>query len=270
MLANITPVAAQLSIWIAFGVVALIAIGLFARWLIDCPRETVDAGLIWRAVRIYSHFFHHLRVEGKQWLPRERYPGPLVVVMNHTAGVDPVLVQAVCPFYVRYVMAEDMRLPTFEWLWNWSQAIFVDRVKRSAHGTREALRHLKEGGVLGIFPEGGLERPACHILPFEAGVGMIVKRTGAKVLPIVIDGTPAVDPAWASLWTSSHARLRIKEPIDYRGSGLSATQITEDLRARFAEWTGWPLIDEEQARELVEKSTINERSGRSTNSLPAA
>jgi 1-acyl-sn-glycerol-3-phosphate acyltransferase len=261
---------AEIAMWVLFALIAVLALGLFSRWLLNNPRQTVDGGLIFHAVRIYSRLFHHLRVEGREHIPRDRHPGPLIVVMNHTAGVDPVLVQAACPFFVRYVMAEDMRLPRYEWLWKWATVIFVDRVKRTAQGTREALRHLAEGGVLGIFPEGGLERPPCHILPFEPGIGLIVRRTGARVLPVVIDGTPQVDPAWASLWTSSHSRLRFMQPISYRGSKLSAGEIAGDLQRRFASWTGWPMLSSENAAEATDADVEATTDGRSTRRQPAA
>jgi len=260
---------AEVIIWALFGIGALVALGAFGRWMLANPMESVDGGLVWRATRVYVHCFHHLTVEGKEHLPKGRRPGPLVVVMNHTAGVDPVLVQAICRFYVRYVMAQDMRLPNYEWLWQWAGTIFVDRKGGSAQGTREAVRHLESGGVIGIFPEGGLERPPRHIMAFEPGVGMIVRRTGARVLPIVIDGTPIVDPAWASLWKPSRSRLRIMAPIYYGGSGLDANEIAEGRRKRFVQWTGWPTIETSAARR---QEIAGERptSPRSADSLPAA
>ncbi|WP_410961928.1 lysophospholipid acyltransferase family protein, partial [Salmonella sp. SAL4359] len=81
----------------------------------------------------------------------------------------------------------------------------VDRYGREIAAAREAVRHLQSGGVVGIFPEGNLERPPCHILPFLPGVGLIVHRSGAPVIPVLISGTPQIDPAWSSLWRRSRA-----------------------------------------------------------------
>jgi 1-acyl-sn-glycerol-3-phosphate acyltransferase len=167
-------------------------------------------------------------------------------------------------------MAEDMRLAKAEWLWQWSTVIFVDRVKRSAHGTRDAVRHLAEGGVLGIYPEGGLERPARHLLPFEPGVGLLIRRTGATVIPVIIDGTPQVDPAWASLWTRSHSRLRVMEPISYRGSKLSAEEIARDLQRRFASWTGWPVLEHADGEDAGSSGAATATPDRSQRRQPAA
>jgi len=167
--------------------------------------------------------------------------GPMIVVSNHTCGIDPFLVSAVMPRRVCWLMAEDMRVRWLGWFWNWAGVIFVARNRHGKSGIRRARTHLKEGGMIGIFPEGKIERPAGRLLPFAPGVGVLVKRTGARVLPVVIDGTPDVPTAWDSLYTASNARVRVMQPIDYSKSGLSSAEIANDLEQRFLGWTGWEL-----------------------------
>lgn len=165
-----------------------------------------------------------------------------------------MLIQAALPFEVRWMMAQDMHTESLQWIWDFCKTIFVDRQvdneKRiDTRGLREALRHLKTGGVLGIFPEGNIERPPKEILPFREGVGMLIARNGAEVLPVVIEGTPAVEPVWASLWTPSHVTLRFLEPILFdrsgksRGPGSTPSDIADRLRDVFLEATGWPAND---------------------------
>lgn len=242
------PLTLQTLTWpVVIGFWAIIALagwllwGVVARWLSSAPREDFETALAWRLSQIYVRLVHGLRVEGVEHIPAG--PGPLVVVANHTAGVDPILVQSVCPFFVRWMMALDMRLPSLEWLWTWIDVISVDRGGREIVAAREAMRHLAEGGVVGIFPEGTLERPHEHILPFLPGVGLIVHRTGAAVLPVLICGTPQVDPAWSSLWRTSRARIRFLPRVDYASTGMRAAEITADLRSRFIEASGWPVCD---------------------------
>ena len=231
--------------WTILGLALWLALAFLVRWLLDNPREDLLTGIACRSFLTYGKLVHRLLVEGADNIPRERHPGPLVVVANHTAGVDPLLVQGVCPFEIRWMMAEDMRVGGLEWFWSWARIIFVDRQgHRDLHGAREAIRHLKSGGVLGIFPEGGLERPPRELMPFQRGVGLILSKTGAPVLPVVIDGTPQVDPAWASLWRRSNSRLRFGSIIDYASSALKPREYADDLRHRYAEWTGWPLNDD--------------------------
>jgi 1-acyl-sn-glycerol-3-phosphate acyltransferase len=236
---------------------ALGALGCLWRWLMDNPRHDLDTGLFWRLAQLYAKHYHGLEVVGTPHIPTTDNPGSLIVVANHTAGVDPILIQAVCPFEIRWIMAEDMRLPSLEWFWTWAGIISIPKGNELG-ATREAIRYVKHGkhdaphaptsdgrparsgGVLGIFPEGAIERPDRQILPFLRGVGLIIKKSDALVLPVIIEGTPQVDPAWASLWRPGRARLTFKQPLDYRNSTLTPEEISADLRRRYLEWTGWP------------------------------
>lgn len=233
----------MLWLWVIVGLLGLTVLGVISRWLLDNPRREVEYGVGLRLLELYALVVHRVRVLGGEHRPRGTGVGPLIVVANHTAGVDPILVQCVCPFEVRWLMARDMMVASAEAIWRWLAVIPVSRSARDAGGTREALRHLEAGGVIGIFPEGGIERPPQTIVPFLGGVGLLIKRSGARVLPIVIRGTPQVDPAWASLRTPSRSTLEFKPSIDYTGSGMSAEEIALDLRRRYLEWTGWPAND---------------------------
>ncbi len=233
----------SVALWIIAGLAALIFAGFVTRWLLNNPWGDVVGGLLYRFGRGYLLVFQRLRVRGADQAPEGRKPGPLIVVANHTAGVDPLLVQAACPFPIRWVMAQDMRHPWLEPIWKWHRVIFVDREHPTSGGFREALRHLKDGGVLGIFPEGGLERPAKTLRPFLPGVGVLVRKTKAPVLPILIDGGPPVDPAWASLWRPGKYTVHIKAPVELATEG-SSEEIAAELQNLYREWTGWEVSSE--------------------------
>lgn len=225
--------------WIIPALAVLLAFALFCRWLLDAPRdEDVVLGLIYRFIQLYSRWFHHLRVTGLENVPRTKDPGPLVVVCNHTAGIDPLLVQSLCLFQVRWMMALDMRMSRLDWFWNWSGMIFVDRTGKDQVGMREAIRHVNDGGVVGVFPEGALERPPRHLLPFHPGVGLIVSRTGAPVLPMIIEGTPVVKQPWDSLTRQSHSSITVGPMM--RFDGMKAAEISRRLREWYTVQTGWP------------------------------
>ncbi|MEO1130007.1 MAG: lysophospholipid acyltransferase family protein [Planctomycetota bacterium] len=241
----------MISAWVILGLAAagwvvLIVIG---RWLgaVGFRDGDLGAALTVRIFQVYARTLHTLRTCGNEFVPPrtpDPTPGqpPLIVVCNHTAGVDPVLVQAALPFEIRWIMAEDMRARQLEWFWRFGRVIFVDRDKREARSLRDALRHLTEGGVLGVFPEGNLERPPRHLLPFQSGIGFLVRRSGATVLPAIVDGTPQCDPAWASLARPSRSTVRFLPPVSYPDK-TSPDDIVADLRQRFANATGWPMTD---------------------------
>lgn len=208
------------------------------------PWGSVEAGLVALVASVYARLVHRLRVEGRRCIPQGRSPGPLIIVANHTAGVDPVLIAAAWPAVaIRFVMAQDMRNADLAWLWTLARVIFVERGRKSVLGIRDALDHLAHHGILGVFPEGRIEHPPRSLLPFHPGVGLFIRRSGARVLPCIIRGTPDIDSAWASLYRPSHAVVRFMPIISYAGCELDEQAIADDLRARFAAWTGWPMVE---------------------------
>lgn len=225
------------------------AIALLILWLLfaalcaaaarhDLRNDTLT-GLGMVLAKAHAAVLQRARYEGLEHIPRSREPGPLIVVANHTAGVDPTLIQAACPFYIRWMMMREMMLPAFEGVWEFLEVVPVS--PRDALSARTALRHLKDGGVLGIFPEGGIERPAGMLMPFQAGTGMLVQRSGAKVLIFAIDGTPANASAFMSLLLPGRARVRVLGLVDYTKSGLDAAGIAKDMQDRLAAALGWPV-----------------------------
>ncbi|MCC6285448.1 MAG: 1-acyl-sn-glycerol-3-phosphate acyltransferase [Phycisphaerales bacterium] len=224
---------------------------LCARAIMRNPWGDPFSGFVWHGGRVFVRVMHPAHVRGAEALRGAPAPGPLIVVANHTAGIDPMLIQCACRFPIRWMMAMDMRAPALEWFWQWAEIIEVDRSgKGGLAPIREALRHLQAGGAIGIFPEGGLERPAETLRPFLAGVGMIIEKSGAPVLPVLIRGTPQVDPAWASLRVPSRPKLEFGAVITYEGSGLKAGAIAADLRDRYQRWTGWGDSSSDQPEHL--------------------
>ncbi|HPO94249.1 MAG TPA: lysophospholipid acyltransferase family protein, partial [Phycisphaerales bacterium] len=200
-------------------------------------------------LRVYARAVHGLRVEGREHIPgsrcadgssrREGEVGPLIVVCNHTAGIDPVLVQCACPFEVRWMMGADMMHPLLKDLWAWVGIIGVDRASQrgDAGALREGLRHLEEGGVLGIFPQGRIEHAGAQgedRKRFAAGVGLLVRKSGAPVLAVRISGTPSCATAWGSLWRPSRSVVEVLGVRDYgevERAGMKPAEIAADLEA---------------------------------------
>jgi 1-acyl-sn-glycerol-3-phosphate acyltransferase len=223
-----------LAAWICFA--------LFCRWIsVGTPRPgSLSIGLFYRFIQVYSRLVHRLEVTGQgHALLCDQQTGPLVVVCNHTAGVDPAIVQSAMVREIRWMMAKDMMLPSCSWIWEWLRIIAVDtKARADTNSVREAIRHLNEGGVLGLFPEGGIERPSRQFRPFMAGAGLIIARTQAPVLPVFISGTPDVPQAWESLWTPSHATLTIG-PVMRFSADQNSESINAQIKAWFERVSGW-------------------------------
>ncbi|MBC7835929.1 MAG: 1-acyl-sn-glycerol-3-phosphate acyltransferase [Phycisphaerales bacterium] len=235
--------------WAVGGGAAWVCFALWSRALLNNPRRDVEGGLAIFGMKAYSRLVHRLHVRGRGNRPSISEAGPLIVVANHTAGIDPILLQAVCPFEIRFMMAEDMQVPELAKVWAWTRVIPVIRTtmeggvgagaggggRRKGSDARAALvalRHLKGGGVLGVFPEGGIARPPGQLMPFLPGVGFLVKRSGAPVLPAVITGTPEAKTAWGSFFKPSRSVVEFL-PLVHPAADATPEQIAEDLQARF-------------------------------------
>ncbi len=232
---------AQLIILLIALWATLIVLG---RALRRAPRDEPEWGLAWLGASIYTRLVHRVRFEGIEHIPRwargDEPIGPLVIVSNHTAGVDPLLIHSACPFDIRWMMMREMMLAPLARFWEWIQIIPVEQNGRDSTSLRTAIRHLQSGGVIGIFAEGGLERPARHINPYLPGIGLLVLKSKARVLPVVISGTPRVHAAYASIFRMSRARVRFLPVRDFTGAGLSAAEIATTLEEDAARALGWP------------------------------
>jgi 1-acyl-sn-glycerol-3-phosphate acyltransferase len=211
------------------------------RWLAGGPGGDPLTGFLWRVIRVYSRLMHRPTYAGLEHVPTSNEPGGLIVVSNHTGPIDPLLIQAACHFEIRWMMAADMMAPQLDWLWH--RMIPVARDGRDSASAREAIRHVRGGGVIGIFPEGGIAVPRGQVRPFHEGVGLIIARTKAPVLLVWCSDTPQETHMFRALAKPSRARVQFIgrfEPADDGGPA----DITRQLRQRIAEASGWPINDE--------------------------
>ncbi|CAN5835662.1 hypothetical protein BH11PLA1_BH11PLA1_22440 [soil metagenome] len=216
--------------------------GIFCRWAWRAahnPRGDVTSGIVWSFARVYARVWHGLRVVGRHHVPpRPVVNGrPVLVVANHSAGVDPVLIQAALPWYVRFMMAADMRAPAFEDFWQFAEVIFLDRSGKADVGAfRTALGVMAAGNALGIFPEGKLRRSRNELNPFLPGIGLLIAKGNALVLPVVITGTPLRRETWHSLVFPSRSTVEFKPLVDFRKMGLKPGEYAARLREMYAKW----------------------------------
>src|SRR3954465_1626327 len=103
----------------------------------------------------FARIYHRLSVRRPQQLPQT---GPAILVCNHISGVDPLLIQSVCPRMISWMVAKEYtKLPVMSWMFKQIGAIPVARSGRDLPSTRSAMRALHDGRVVGVFPEGRIQ-----------------------------------------------------------------------------------------------------------------
>jgi 1-acyl-sn-glycerol-3-phosphate acyltransferase len=170
-------------------------------------------------------------------------PKGAILVANHASGLDPFLLQVPIRRRLRWLMAQDQMLPTFAEAWEHLGILPVTYGAGDSATFREANRHVQAGGLLGLFPEGGIARPARQIRPFLAGVGLMAARAKVPVIVCWIEGAPETANATGAFFKRASVRVHCLEVIDFRGE-RDVEAITARLRNTIQRASGWPLNDE--------------------------
>jgi 1-acyl-sn-glycerol-3-phosphate acyltransferase len=167
---------------------------------------------------LFSRAYHRTDVLMPQRLPRH---GPAILVCNHTSGLDPALIQSVCPRLIVWMMAREYyEIKAMKWMYDLIEVIPVDRSGRDMAATRAALRALGHGHVLGIFPEGKIA-PARELLPFQSGVAMLAIRAQVPVFPAFLDGTQRGQEIALAVTMPNEATLAFGPPVEFDRSSTS-------------------------------------------------
>jgi 1-acyl-sn-glycerol-3-phosphate acyltransferase len=138
-----------------------------------------------RFVRAFTSRYHDLRVLTPCPIPEA---GGAIIACNHTSSLDPVPLQAACPRMITWMMAREYaNLPGLRWFLRAIEPILVERSGRDMAATRAALRALKDGKILGLFPEGRIET-SHDLLEFQTGVALLAMKARVPVYPAYLDG----------------------------------------------------------------------------------
>ncbi|NQS75879.1 MAG: 1-acyl-sn-glycerol-3-phosphate acyltransferase [Peptococcaceae bacterium] len=146
-------------------------------------------------------------VQGKENLPTG---GGFILVANHVSYWDPVVV--ICAFKrkVHYMAkAELFKIPVIGYVLRISGAFPVRRDKSDRRAIRTALRLLKEGEMVGVFPEGTRSHTGNLLRP-HLGAAMLAGKANVPMVPVALIGTRGV---------FGRVRMVIGTPIIREGSG---------------------------------------------------
>jgi 1-acyl-sn-glycerol-3-phosphate acyltransferase len=130
--------------------------------------------------------FFSYRVIGAENMIEE---GPCIIAANHCSFFDPPLVGVACKRAIHYLARKSLlEWPVLGPIFPELNVIPVDRKNADRSALMGAIRVVKSGGAVLIFPE-GTRSPDGNLQPAQPGIGMIVAKTGAPVVPVRISGS---------------------------------------------------------------------------------
>ncbi|WP_060983575.1 MFS transporter [Vibrio splendidus] len=187
---------------------------------------------------VVTHTMYRVKHKNLQHLPEK---GGALIVCNHVSYMDALLLSAVCPRLIRFVMEEEYtKLPPIRRFLKRAGVIPISATNRSSirNAFKEVERALHEGHIVCIFPEGKLTSDG-EVAEFMRGMELIIKRSPVPVIPMALKG----------LWGSYFSR--------YKG------RACKGLPTRF--WTkleieaGEPISPKEASCETLRQSVSNLR-----------
>ncbi|WP_077621012.1 lysophospholipid acyltransferase family protein [Bacillus sinesaloumensis] len=163
---------------------------------------------------------YRIEIIGKENIPNQ---GGVLICSNHIDNLDPPVVGVTSPRPIHFMAKEELfKVPLLGPLLPRINAFPVKRGMSDREALRTAIKVLKEGNVLGIFPEGTRSRDG-KLGKGLSGVGFFALRTDCVVVPCAIIGPYRL-----------FGKLRVVygEPINmeaYRTEKTSADVVTEKI-----------------------------------------
>lgn len=178
------------------------------------------------------------KTRGERQVPVQ---GGCILVSNHASFLDPPLVG--CAFNHRFVrfMARDtlFKNPFSRWWAIRVGVVMLDRTKGDIGAMKAALKVLKDGGILCLFPEGTRTRDG-RLQAAKGGIGFLIAKAQVPVVPVYVDGSFQAFPRGARVIRPHRITVHYGAPLHpetwagLAGSKQSYEQIADLVMKRIA------------------------------------
>lgn len=163
-------------------------------------------------IGLFARTIFRIRIIGWENIPRT---GGVIIAANHLSYLDiPLLGYSIGRGANFMGKKELFSIPVLGSLLFMLGAIPVDRGKLDRQALREAVKSLKSGKVLVIYPEGTRSIDG-SLQPGKSGVGMIVKMSKALVIPTAIINTDKALPPGRFIIKPVRVTIKFGRPIDF-------------------------------------------------------
>lgn len=127
---------------------------------------------------------YRIEVVNKEYIPKE---GPLLFVGNHKHNYDFISLISGTKRTVHFIAKKEL-IDKHGWLFGKLGIIPVDRSTKNKEAIVEAVNMLKNGEIVGIFPEGTLNKTEYVVMPFKYGAVKIASVAECPIVPFAITG----------------------------------------------------------------------------------
>lgn len=112
--------------------------------------------------------------------------GAYIIVANHKSVLDVIPPVLITDKPVRYMAKREIfEKGIGKWFTKKCECIPVNRDGTDVRAIMQAIKYLKEGSIVGIFPEGTRNKTEEMFLPFKSGAAALSIKTQTPIIPVV-------------------------------------------------------------------------------------
>lgn len=167
-------------------------------------------------MRVAFKLYYSPRIIGAEKIPED---SAIVIAGNHKHVYDQCLTIMATKRVIHYMAKKEYFEGKLAPLFRFVGCIPVDRSRRDFSSAMSALKVLKKGGAIGIFPEGTRNKTDKFLLNFKTGAVAMAKKTGAYIVPFGLTGDYK--------FRSKNLTIRYGEP--FKVDNMSVEEANEKL-----------------------------------------
>ncbi|HYP17322.1 MAG TPA: AMP-binding protein [Opitutus sp.] len=151
---------------------------------------------------LVARMLYRVRCSGTEHVPPA---GGALLIANHLSYVDVIVLQLASPRRIRFVGYQGLRAnPFFDRCLRLSGTIAIT-ARHPTQGIKEAVRALRAGELVCVFPEGYISRTG-QLMDLKRGFEVMARQANVPVVPAAIDGL------WGSVFSFAGNKYLWKSP----------------------------------------------------------
>jgi len=147
--------------------------------------DTLFYKIVKPLVSFLGKFLFRPEIVGLENIPKE---GGVVLAGNHTKWLDPVMLVAITKRQVHFLAKEELFHGKTTFIVKGMGCIPVNRKIHDKDALHAGYETLEKNKVIGIFPEGTINRTKDVIMPFKIGAVKMAQKTDSYLVPFTITG----------------------------------------------------------------------------------
>ncbi|MCX5713978.1 MAG: lysophospholipid acyltransferase family protein [Candidatus Omnitrophica bacterium] len=171
------------------------------------------------------------KIYGRENLPKNE---GFILAGNHVSFLDPIALGSILPLRVNFMARHSLfRNPIIGTIISICGSFPVKRGTADIGAIKEAIRRVKKGGILVVFPEGTRSGNKNFAEP-KAGVGFLASKINAPVVPVFVRGTAEALPRSSGFIRFNKVFIYIGKPMRFN-ENMEYSVIAERVMAGIAE-----------------------------------